>query len=61
MPTPQPDKETESEWMERCVPEVLRHGTASDNEEAVAICKSMWKRKGGSNANAHSAPVHSLR
>lgn len=43
MPTPRPSEETESEWMERCIPVVLEDGTAETNEQAVAVCSSMWR------------------
>lgn len=35
--------ETESEWMERCVPAVEAEG--SSNEQAVAICLSKWENR----------------
>jgi HK97 family phage prohead protease len=46
MPTPHPGDETRSEWMHRCVPIVLEDGTASTQNQAVAICSSMWEDAG---------------
>lgn len=43
MPTPRPDEETRDEFMSRCIPMVLDHGTADDQDQAVAICSSMWE------------------
>lgn len=42
MPKPHPADETREEFLERCVPMVLDEGTAGDNDQAVAICSSMW-------------------
>ncbi len=42
MPTPRPSEETEREWMQRCVPVVLEDGTAETQDQAVAVCSSMW-------------------
>ena len=33
MPTPNPDSETKSEFMSRCVPIVIADGTAADGEQ----------------------------
>ncbi|MEE9311228.1 MAG: HK97 family phage prohead protease [Planctomycetota bacterium] len=44
MPTPHPKTETLKEWMKRCVPQVIEDGTADDNQQAVAICSSMWRQ-----------------
>jgi len=48
MPTPQPD-ESRDEFIERCVPIVLRDGTADGTTQAFAICNSIWEQrdKGG--------------
>lgn len=35
--------ETESEWMERCVPVLINEGR--DEDQAVAICLDMWRTK----------------
>lgn len=43
MPTPHPDEETQSEWMSRCVPQVMDDGTAQDSDQAVAMCMDMWR------------------
>lgn len=42
MPTPNPDKESKSEWVNRCVPVVIDDGTTDRPDQAVAICISMW-------------------
>jgi len=42
MPEVQAD-ESESDFMGRCVPQVLEDGTAEDQDQAVAICLSMWR------------------
>lgn len=46
MPTPQPG-ESEDQFIARCIPIVLDDGTAEDNEQAVAICYSMWREREG--------------
>ncbi len=42
MPSPQRG-ESRSDFMERCVPQVLDEGTADNQEQAVAICESYWQ------------------
>jgi len=42
MPTPNLDTETRREWINRCVPVVIRDGTTDRPDQAVAICVSMW-------------------
>lgn len=44
MPTPQ-DGETQDEFIERCIPIVIEDGTAEDNEQATAVCYSMWENR----------------
>jgi HK97 family phage prohead protease len=46
MPTPRAG-ETEEEFIERCIPIVLEDGTADDDEQAVAVCYSMWEEREG--------------
>lgn len=41
MPMPN-DGESRDDFMSRCVPMVMDDGTADDNDQAVAICNSMW-------------------
>lgn len=43
MPVPYPD-EKESNFIGRCIPFVIKEGTATDNKQAAAICYSIWKR-----------------
>ena len=38
--------ESESKFMSRCIPKVIEDGTAKSNEQAVAICASMWANRG---------------
>lgn len=42
MPTPRKN-EKRSDFVQRCIPIVLDEGTAEDNEQAAAVCYSMWK------------------
>jgi ATP-dependent protease ClpP protease subunit len=42
MPTPR-ENETEDEFVERCIPIVIKEGNAEDGEQAAAICHSMWR------------------
>lgn len=44
MPTPRPN-EKRTEWMERCVPEVIDDGAAETPAQASAVCSSMWERR----------------
>lgn len=44
MPTPRED-ETQEAFIARCIPIVLEDGTATDNEQAVAVCYSMWENR----------------
>ena len=41
MPTPR-EGETEAEFVERCIPEVIDDGTAEDGQQAAAVCHSMY-------------------
>lgn len=38
------DRETQDEWMGRCMPAMI--GEGKDQEQAAAICYSKWERKG---------------
>lgn len=42
MPTPRED-ESKDKFIERCIPIVLEDGTAEDNDQAFAVCQSMWE------------------
>lgn len=42
MPTPN-DKESEREFISRCVPIVIDEGTTKDPSQAAAICYSKWR------------------
>lgn len=42
--------ESRKKYVSRCIPAVLKEGTAKDNKQAAAICHSMYsrhKKKGG--------------
>jgi hypothetical protein len=41
MPTPKPD-ETRKDFVSRCIPVVIEDGTAKDNDQAVAVCNSLY-------------------
>src|SRR3989304_294100 len=51
MPEPRPDEE-QSAFMGRCVPMVLDEGTAEDQEQAVAMCFSIWPQAHDEKAEA---------
>ena len=44
MPEPRPEQETKDEWLERCIPGVLEDEGAETQEQAIAICESMWEQ-----------------
>ena len=44
MPTPQPG-ESQDDFTSRCIPIVIDDGTAEDNDQAVAVCNSMWEKQ----------------
>ena len=39
--------ESQKDFINRCIPYVMREGTAKDNKQAEAICYSLWKQKHG--------------
>jgi len=43
MPKPK-SGESEKDFVSRCIPIVMKEGTAKDNKQAVAICYSMYKQ-----------------
>ena len=43
MPTPKRN-EKQDEFVSRCIPIVLNDGTAQDQDQAVAVCHSMWEK-----------------
>lgn len=48
---PEPiDGETKEEFISRCIPIVLEDGTASDNEQAAAVCYGLWENQGKKSA-----------
>jgi len=44
MPTPRQD-ETRQEFISRCIPIVLEDGTAESQDQAIAVCNSMWRER----------------
>ena len=42
MPIPDLGDETRDEWINRCVPVVIRERTTDRPDQTVAICISMW-------------------
>ncbi len=44
MPNPRKG-ETREKFVSRCVPVVIREGTAKDGKQGAAICNSMWRRR----------------
>lgn len=46
MPKPNPG-ESESSFVDRCIPVVMHEGTAKHNKQAAAICHSMWREAEG--------------
>lgn len=43
MPQPQ-EHETQQEFINRCIPQVINEGTATTPEQAFAICQTFWSR-----------------
>ena len=44
MPTPNRG-ESENDFVQRCIPMVIREGTAKDGSQAAAICHSMFRQQ----------------
>ena len=54
MPIPSKN-ENRSDFVQRCIPIVMKDGTAEDSTQAVAICQSIWtdsKKKNSQKGNA---------
>jgi len=45
MPTPPRSGESEANFLQRCIPEVIKDKTAQDQKQAAAICHSMFRKK----------------
>src|SRR5262245_31865985 len=45
MPIKPGKDETQSEWMSRCVPEMLDADSSRTQEQAVAICIDIWRNR----------------
>ena len=43
MPEPR-QGESRDDFIGRCIPIVLEHGTAEDQDQAMAVCISMWNQ-----------------
>lgn len=46
--------ESRDDYLSRCIPQVMDEGTATDNDQAVAICSSMFER--GKSATEDAMP-----
>lgn len=63
MPTPNPN-EKQDDYISRCIPIVMKEGTAKDNKQAAAICHSMWdehKKKKSMNSTINDSLVEAIR
>jgi len=43
MPYPK-EGESKENYISRCIPYMMKEGTAKDNKQAAAICYSMWEK-----------------
>jgi len=43
MPTPRPN-EKEKDFINRCIPYVIKEGTTKDTSQAAAVCHSIWRK-----------------
>ncbi len=59
MPTPGRN-ESQQEFVSRCIPIVLKDGTATDQKQAAAVCYSMW-REAKSKRTRSEQPENELR
>lgn len=60
MPTPQ-SGESRDDFVSRCIPEVLRDETAESQEQAVAICFDIWRRRDNQAADDEDSRYMTLR
>ena len=44
MPAPPKPGESQANFLQRCIPEVIKDKTAQDQKQAAAICYSMFKK-----------------
>lgn len=59
MPNPKSYK-TEKDFMAACIPVVLKEGTAKSNDQAVAVCSSMWQHRSKTKGSQMDALDHKL-
>lgn len=59
MPTPGKD-EKEKDFISRCIPIVMKEGTAKDNKQATAICYEKWREKHGGKKPAKKSTKRDL-
>lgn len=52
MPTPNKN-ETQKDFINRCIPYVLKDGTAKDEKQAAAICHSLWRKRHSDSRNTY--------
>jgi hypothetical protein len=45
MPSQPKPGETKDEFLQRCIPEVLADETATDTEQALAVCSNMFDER----------------
>jgi len=45
--------ESEKDYISRCIPIVLKDGTANDNKQATAVCYAMWHKSKGYSAKGN--------
>jgi hypothetical protein len=54
MPTPR-EGETRQKFIQRCIPQVIRDGTAEDGTQGAAVCQSIWRQNKRGEATAEEA------
>jgi len=54
MPTPR-EGETRQKFIQRCIPQVIRDGTAEDGTQGAAVCHSIWRQNKRGEATAEEA------
>jgi hypothetical protein len=54
MPTPE-ENETQNEFVARCIPIVIRDGTARNTAQAVAVCNYLYQNKSNAKSSHHES------
>lgn len=60
MPTPNPSQETQSQWMKRCMHQLVTV-EERDQQQAVAICLSMWRSANRKDATPFEAQLAAVK